>query len=246
MAAAAHASNAAAAALFSAAATDLRFLARFHDREPEPDDLGALARHPARSWLAVTLDGTDAGTGFDLLDAARGDFAEPGAAEALSVDHADLYLTFARRLAPNESYWLTEDHLERQEPMFAVRAIYARRGLAAENWRRRADDHLVLELEFVAHLLEMGTPDALAEAGRFLDRHLMVWSGAFLGGVACRAATRFYTGLALVTQALLEALRGWLEIATGETASRLPLPAFDRPQSAPAPEAFVPGGGPGW
>ena len=39
--------------------------------------------------------------------------------DELWVDYADIYLTFGKRIAPNESYWLTDDHIERQAPAWS-------------------------------------------------------------------------------------------------------------------------------
>lgn len=164
----------------------------------------------------------------------------------MAADYADLYLTFAKRLAPNESYWLTEDHLERQEPMFAVRSWYRHYGLQARNWRNRADDHLVSQLEFVAALLDKHTGVAATDAGRFLDQHLLLWSRDWFGGVAMRAETPFYGGLALISQARIEAIRALLEVVTGEerkvpTKPQVSAPVADEPNCA-----YVPGTAPGW
>lgn len=237
-------------AVFASAADDLDLLCRLHDREPDGPLLSALAERPARDWFGLSLAGSDAIAAYGLLDGflarvAAG--AEPNPLDALAADFAELYLTFGKRLSPSESYWLTEDHLERQEPMFSVRKWYAHYGVAAGDWRNRADDHLVHQLEFVALLLRDGGPDCLRDAGRFLDCHLLAWSPSFLGGVARRADTAFYAGLALATEAHLQAIRELLEAATGE--ARMPpppLPGLGPVQRPEGSAPFMPGAGPGW
>lgn len=233
-------------------AEDLEFICRLHDREPDAGLLSSLARAEVSQWFGIRLDGEDAATGFKLMSMFLKNFAADGAPkdfilDELAADFTGLYLTFGKRIAPNESYWLTEDHIERQDPMFEVRKWYEHYGLKAENWRMRPDDHLVHEVEFVALLLKDGRPSALKDAGRFLDRHLLLWSKDFLGGVAQKASTPFYAGLALVTESLLQTVRGLIEQAAGE-AREVPEPAANPiPSSDLKPDApFIPGIEPSW
>lgn len=232
-------------AIAAAAAADIALIARLHDREPDADLVGALASRPPRDWLALALDGEGLATGLDLMRRALDDLGSPPAPaglDRLAAAYADIYLTHCLRLAPNESVWLTEDRLERQEPMFAVRRWYARHGVAAPDWRLRADDHLVHELQFVARLLDEG---ALAEAARFLDAHLLRWLAPFCAGVAQRSPEAFFAGLALVTGAYVDALRDLLaEVAGVPRPAPEPLPDAPRPDVDPA--AYPVGLAPGW
>lgn len=234
----------------TAMADDLAFLARLHDRELDRATLDQLAAAPPDSWLSLHLTSEEARVGYQLLSGfLADDDAKPDGrlamAEALAADYADLYLTFGKRLSPTESFWLTEDHIERQEPMFEVRRWYRHHGLSASNWRLRPDDHLVHQLELIAHLLAQGQAIAALDAGRFMDRHLLRWSKSFLGGMAQQAATPFYAGLGLVTEAALQTVRTVLEEVTGETRIQSePEPAGQDELSAEA--AFVPGQAPSW
>lgn len=231
-------------------AADLRLLCRLHDREVDAALIADLRSRPARDWFGLALSDAAATTGFGLLDRALADMPEPvdtQTLDALAADFADIYLTFGARVAPNESYWRTEDHLERQDPMFAVRAWYAHYGLAAQDWRKRADDHLIHEMEFVAALLEQNAPHAHRDAARFLDRHLLAWAPAFFAGVAAHAMTQFYAGLALVTLGHLQATRDLLELMTGEPRTVVSM-VPDAKCGGPAQQvtSFMPGTGPGW
>mgnify|MGYP001765308122 CR=1 FL=1 len=230
--------------VLAAVAEDLLLLARLHDSEPDMDMLQSLAATPARDWFSLQARGDGMEQGLKLLDEGLSDLSATRVDE-LWVDYADLYLTFGKRIAPNESYWLTDDHIERQDPMFAVRDWYAHYALQAPDWRKRADDHLVHELHFVASLLNSGEGHAVRDAGRFLDQHLMLWSQDFLGGAAQRANTAFYAGLALVTGAALQSVRSLLEGITGEARTeRAPPGAAVALASAEHP--FVPGVEPSW
>jgi TorA maturation chaperone TorD len=186
------------------AAEDLRALAWLHASERSPQVLAALYANgfPATLTLAARDDpwlrALDAA--LQALSGAHCDdeqAALPASSEDdLAVDFAAIYLTHALRASPHESVWRDEDHLMLQEPTFAVRAFYRRHGMQAADWRQRADDHLVTELEFTALLLERGE---LKEAARFLKTHLLTWLPAFAKIVSQRAATPFYAALAGLT-----------------------------------------------
>jgi TorA maturation chaperone TorD len=229
---------------FKSCAEDAALLARLHDRELEEQDVAALAAAPARDWLWLNLHGADAGEGRRLIDEWLAAAQGAPALDGLAADYADIYLTFGKRVSPTESYWLTEDHLERQAPMFEVRHWLDHYGLTAADWRKRADDHLVTELLFLARLLEEASPDTLGDAAHFLDTHLLRWSAAFCAGVAAHAETGFYAGLALLTEAWLQALRDELQRTMG--LPRAQPAAAEGLRQAPAETPFVPGAAPGW
>ena len=129
-----------------------------------------------------------------------------------------------------------------------MRKYYEAHDLGVADWRKRSDDHLVLQLQFVAHLFEQH-PDreGCQEIGRFLDEHSLRWISQFAEQVTARAATLFYSGLAQVTASYLDELRTVLEELLDEprlTAEQLEEreQADDLVQIASAP--FVPGVGP--
>jgi TorA maturation chaperone TorD len=218
------------------AAEELRALAWLHASERSPQVLAELYANgfpdtltlvaPDDPWLrgmAVALKA--------LADPRCDDRPEPVPASSeddLAADFAAIYLTHALRASPNESVWRDEDHLMLQEPTFAVRAFYRRHGVQVADWRQRADDHLVNELEFIALLLEQGE---LKEAARFLKAHLLVWLPSFAERVSQRAATPFYATLAGLTLAACESC-----------AARLPAVAVLPPVVAAASGAHDDGG----
>jgi len=236
----------------AAAAQDLLDLAALHDRELDAAALGELRAAGASGLLRLRLvnaPGRDALSLFDEALAALPDVADGAVIDALAADYADIYLTYGLRAAPNESVWLDEDNLAMQAPMFEVRELYRRHGLQAPDWRRRADDHLVHELQFLAHLVDPATGAALDEAAAFLDEHLLLWAPDFSARVAQRCATPFYAGLAAVTAAYLDELRELLERILGQP--RTPREEIEErrrraKESDPAPTAFVPGSAPTW
>jgi TorA maturation chaperone TorD len=202
------------------AAEDLRALAWLHACERSPQTLAALyangfpatltlvTRHDP--WLRCMDAALKALAGAPCDDEEQASI--PASSEDdLAADFAAIYLTHALRASPHESVWRDEDHLMLQQPSFAVRAFYRRHGLQAADWRQRADDHLVTELEFTALLLERGE---LKEAARFLNTHLMTWLPSFATRVAQRAATPFYAALAGITLTACENCAALLPAAT--------------------------------
>jgi TorA maturation chaperone TorD len=236
----------------TAAAQDLTDLAALHDREVDAAALDRLRAAVEPGLLRLRLVNEDGRAALFLFGEALAGLPgviDDALADALAADYADIYLTYGLRASPNESVWLDEDNLAMQGPMFEVRALYQRHGLQVPNWRQRADDHLVHELQFLAHLLDPDTGDTLGEAAAFLDEHLLLWLPDFAARVAQRCATPFYAGLAAVTAAYLDELRELLERILGEP--RTPREEIEERrrrarESDPAPAAFVPGSAPTW
>jgi TorA maturation chaperone TorD len=231
-----------------ATAADLMLLAALHASEPTGPVLAALRELPFQERLGLLLDsaaGTAALASFDAALAALPAEIGDGCVNALAADYAEVYLSHGYRASPMESVWLDEDGLARQAPMFAVRGWYRRHGLEASDWARRSDDHLVLELQFLAHLMRKG---ALEEAARFMDEHLLRWVPRFAGRLCETGAPAFYAGLAAVTAAYAEALRGHLVELAGLARQALPEKATAVAAMAgrETESAFFPGAGPGW
>jgi len=214
----------------SAVADDLLLFALLHDREPDNALLTELKSMNFPSCLGLRLrskPGLDAGKQMQQALSELTLPVEDGILDGLAADYADIYLTHGYRAAPNESVWLDEDNLERQRPMFEIRQWYRRHDLAAADWRRRPDDHLVPQLQFTAYLVRhVSGVEGLKEAVDFLDRHLLRWVLDFSSRVAGRCDSRFFAGLALLTGAYLDELRDVL-------ADFLEAP---RPQPQPQPQ----------
>ena len=239
-----------------ALAEDAATLALLHDRELTPSILADLRQLGFPANLGLVPDGEACLAAFDLMRMAvlsSPSADDAGALDELAADFAGIYLTGAFGASPCESYWLSDDHLVCQDAMFDLRAIYAEHGLAAPDWRKRPDDHLVFQLQFLARRIEAARSDedwrVLAE---FMDFHLLRWLPDFSRRVADRCATMFYAGLALLTDAWVEKLRVLIADHLGEArpsreeiAARLGSQRQVPPE--PVPVAFVPGGArPGW
>lgn len=243
--------KAAAVARFArAVGEDIGLLAALHDREPDARTVAALQTASLSERLNITLAGPRAQFALQAFDTVVTSLPSPITDEALdelAVAYADVYLRHYYRASPTELVWMTEYGLERQAPMFAVRERYRRHDLVVTDWANRPDDHIVIELRYVAELLGRAErPEALVEPAQFLDDHVLRWIGQFADRLAAAQAPDLYIALALVTVAYLDELRGHLVEITG----------FERPSSAAdasAPDgkttaeaAYLPGVAPSW
>jgi hypothetical protein len=113
----------------------------------------------------------------------------------------------------------------------------------------RSDDHICLELQFLAALLRDAHPEALPEAARFLDEHLLRWLPLFAKRVSARCATPFYAGAARLTEAYCEELRDILAALLGKPRpSPEEVEARMKPRASAVthPLAYIPGVAPSW
>lgn len=253
--------------LRGALADDLDGLVRLHDRELDGAALAALKAAAFPAGLALPPVGEAAELAYRGMAAAvaelppvagagditvaAGAAALTTALDALAADFAAIYLTGAAGASPYESVWVTEEHLACQQPMFELRQIYAAAGLQVDDWRKRYDDHLVLQLQYLVRQLRAGA-DWASLAG-FLDEHLGYWFPDFARRVSERASTAFYGALAELSYVWLERFRDLLadiadlprpprEVIAARIRAKLGLEA-----SQLAPVKFMPGvGGPSW
>lgn len=203
----------------SALADDLEVFIRLHDHEADSELLATLRQTLPADWFALKLHGELFESAQALVVDGLAAIPEPvgsGDLNDMAAEFAAIYLTYAYQAAPTESVWRDEDHLERQEAMFAVRRWYAKYGVAAPNWRIRSDDHIVNELQFLGLLLLRAEDAAgLRDVALFLRDHLLVWVPEFAKRVALRCRLPFYAGACLMTSVYLEHLAELVGAYTG-------------------------------
>lgn len=234
---------------------DLDQLIRLHDRELDAATLAALHAAAFPSCLAL-LPGDDmAARGWANFEAALAELPDPPSGQVLdeiAADYADIYLNNRLGASPCESVWLDDDHLVCQQPMFELRDIYAATGLRAADWRRRPDDHFVLQLQYLRRLLGAGAVDG-AGIAEFVDEHVGYWFPDFAKRVAVTCHTPLYAALAELTHAWLQGFRALLDKIYGcpvppreEVTVRIKRKLM-RDKAEVVPIRFMPGvGGPGW
>jgi len=171
---------------------------------PAPELVDAVRAPDQLEQWPVTDDGESLHGRELLAESAQADED----ATVVRRDYNRLFFGPDRMIAPPyESVHRSEEHLVFERETMLVRAAYAEFGLAAPRLNREPDDHLGLELSFVAGLCVRGM-DALddaddAELARllrgirsFLADHLLAWAPACLTQAAEGATTHFYQGVA--------------------------------------------------
>ena len=236
-----------------AVAEDAESLAALHDRELTPALLAALREAGFPACLGLLPASTPAVEAWRAMAEALCELpASPDAAimDELASEYAAIYLTGAFNASPYESVWTNDDHLTCQDSMFQLREIYAAAGLATPDWRQRADDHLVLQLLYIAHAARQATTDDhWRDLAKMLDEHLFRWIREFAVRVTQRCNLPFYPALAVITASWLDTLRDLIASSLNE-----PRPSreeveqrFKPPPPQPQPIHFVPGAnGPSW
>lgn len=147
----------------------------------------------------------------------------------LNVDSTRLFFGPGRVLAPLwESVYFTEERLVFQESTLDVRRWYQRFKLEPENLHKEPDDHIALEMAFVAHLASLGVQaleigdegecERLLQAqSEFADGHLLKWGAVWCQRVIENARTDFYQGIALLTRGALAELAQVLNLEMAES-----------------------------
>jgi TorA maturation chaperone TorD len=241
--------------LAAAIAEDAEMLAALHDRELTAGIVAALREAGFPACLGLKPASAEAVSAWQAME--EGVASLPAAADGaafddLACEFAAIYLTGAYGASPHESVWTDDDHLMCQQAMFQWRDILEAAGLAAQDWRRRPDDHLVLQLLYLAHAVRRAaTTDSWRQLATVLDEHTLRWLPDFAARVAARSETPFYPGLAVITTLWLETLRDLIASQLGEPRPsredvearlRPPPPQFDE-----QPIVFMPGAqGPSW
>ncbi len=190
----------------------------------------AFYQYPERAWLQSLIDGDvfaeapfagdqpQVSAGLALLrqwsEAHRAGIAQ-SAFDDICADYTRLFIGPGKVLTPPwESVYFSEERLMFQAQTLQVRDWYRQYGLQADKLHHEPDDHIGLELEFVAHLAKSGLvaleqnddaalQHALDAQRNFLSEHLLRWALKWCDQVQAQARMDFYRGIAQLTQGAL-------------------------------------------
>ena len=196
-----------------------RFLGRCFHEPPGADWMVTLAGDRMfREWPFPSAD-KDTAAGLAML-AAFCEGWDPAMLRRLTWDYNRLFVGPGEMLAaPWESVYRSKTKLTFQEPTLEVRALYERFGFESPAIHREPDDHLALELDFLATLSVLaveaargGDAERLATCFEtqqaFLQEHLLAWAPRCLALVVEHAETAYYRGAArLALGSLAESAR---------------------------------------
>ncbi len=205
----------------------LSVIARLVSTYPQDDDLAWLQSIIDEDLLLDIPYGTeqrDTMRGAGLLAKGLTPSLTNRALQEMQTDYVRLFIGPGRVLAPPwESVYFSEDRLVFQEQTLQVRNWYRRFGLEPEKLHKEPDDHIGLEISFVAYLARLAF-EALAEQDeeefeqlleaqrQFLSEHLLKWGPYWCDLVLEHAQTEFYQGLALLTRGALLAMAQQFDI----------------------------------
>lgn len=117
---------------------------------------------------------------------------------------------------PWESVYLTKERLIFQESTLKVRQCYLKYNFLPANYRSEADDHLALELDFMANLSQLTESvfqddkindviEILKDQKAFLEQHLLVWVPQFVSELEAATSHPLYREMASVLREFLQA-----------------------------------------
>lgn len=240
-------------------ADDIELLAHLQSQELSTEQVKGLKEISFPEHFGYSLSSERAEQVLDALSVAIKQWPDEhqpleSLLDNLAADFAAIYLNHSYNASPMESVWLDEENLAYQDAMFTIRDIYKSHGVQAENWRMRSEDHMVMQLQFIAMLLRdhAGDMAILEEIAIFLDEHLLRWIDDFAERVASRCDTEFYGLLTLLTAQYLDEIRDLMAEITGQ-----PKPTVEEieerlntnkaaAEAVAVPMQYVPGVSPSW
>ena len=198
---------------------------------PDRDWLQSLYANEVFTEAPFAMEQPDVIDGLELLNRWGHPLAgnDESLLQDLKPDNTRLFFGPGRVLAPLwESVYFTEERLVFQESTLDVRRWYQRFGLEPESLHKEPDDHIALEMAFLAHLaklsvqaLETGKEEEceiLLQAQReFAKQHLLKWAAVWCQQVTENARTEFYKGVALLTRGALAELSQALNLEMMES-----------------------------
>lgn len=194
------------------------FLGKAYFEPPTADFIDLLAREALFDDWPLESDQPDVQAGLALLR----EFAhfwkpdgDPLQIKPLARDYQRLFIGPDELLAaPWESVHRSESRLMYDRQTFEVRAAYARHGMTVKLKQVEPEDHVGLEMAFVAFLtgqalnaLQIGDTDAVETAisglRSFFSEHILHWVPGLTANILEHAETPYYRGLALLTRGCL-------------------------------------------
>lgn len=184
---------------------------------PDKAMLASLVEEDVFAEFPVESENPDFVRGSALLCNWTAAYASaPDPQEAFSQIRVDATRLFAGYQSidtpPWESVYFNKERMIFQEQTLDVRRWYGTYGLQLVQKNHEPDDHIGLELDFIAHVLGLAlesedaqrADELIADAVRFACEHPAAWAKQWAESVDREARTDYYRGLALVAVAVLE------------------------------------------
>jgi anaerobic sulfite reductase subunit A len=204
-----------------------RFLGRLYKLEVDQPLLDHIAgmRFPAK------CEDEELSAGYRMMEEYL-HRSEQNPRTELSEDYARIFggtgLAKGEAAHPYESIYSSPERVIVQEVRDRVAAVYDAKGLQKADALDLPEDHIALELEFMAYLcteaqnfFSSKNRGALAacliEQKEFLAQHLLNWVPAFCADIQDYAGTDFYKAVAKITNGFLRLEKGIVDDLVDET-----------------------------
>jgi anaerobic sulfite reductase subunit A len=189
------------------------FLSRIYMEEVDRD----LLENMKRSCKSINISDTEMARAYNNLSEMLGKSEiNQEYIENLAADYASLFLGIGRDPAhPYESTYLSQDRIIMGEPRDEVLRMYRTEGLEKVVCFKEPEDHIAIELEFMAFLC-LKTQQALNRATgdlglglmetqiEFFEKHLKSWIPRFCDDIVKHASKYdFYQAMADITKRYL-------------------------------------------
>ena len=205
--------------LQEARAATYSFLAQLYSKEIDAELLGHL-KNLDFSPLGEVCNNEENGIAL-MQNYLSGAAEDEETLTRLAVDFASVFLGMNKSqdgAYPYESVYTSEQGLLMQEAAEEALLAYRREGISQNMNYSVPDDHVALELSFMAHLCqkaaqsdkksEQATVSSLNyKQAQFVEDHLGRWIPLFCKKCILLATTDFYRGLAMLTQNFIESER---------------------------------------
>lgn len=197
-----------------------RLLQRIFSDEPSMDLLKVVTSTHTREALSLHLGagGRDEDVYLDLFNNLKKDLqcTPEKILEELTSEYTYLLIGPGEMPAPPwGSVYLSNEERLFQESTLEVRKAYLKYQLLPTNYPREADDHIALELDFMAQLAqntkeqfsEENIPHAIElvrDQKDFLEKNLVTWINDFAKDMQRSKSHLFYPQMATLTASILE------------------------------------------
>ncbi|MBK8137212.1 MAG: molecular chaperone TorD family protein [Chloroflexi bacterium] len=205
------------------------FLSKALYEPPDPEFMSVLTGQELFADWPLDSSDVDTLTGLGLLR----DFCrqwDESQTFALKQDYSRLFLGPSALLAPPwESVYRSPDHLMFEKQTLEVRHEFSRFGMRIPNLTTEPEDHIGLELRFIAYLCGAGLSaierdDAkqfsiiTQEIQHFLKEHLLQWADECLTRIIEHSQGDYYRGVAMLTRGTLAHTSRHFEVLLKERA----------------------------
>jgi anaerobic sulfite reductase subunit A len=166
--------------------------------------------------LSPEIEGSEIRDGYWMLKGFLGNMAESTLTD-LAVEYASIFLGVRGKDSafPYESVYTSSERKVMQEARDQVLKIYREEGLCRAEDFYEPEDHIALELEYMAYLCRkqaeaLRINDKWAAIGNlnkqkdFLEKHLMIWVPTFCTDIQRIAQADFYKAIAKITTGYID------------------------------------------